>query len=65
MIYLMPGKQGEREPIQLTKVDDRIGTTGIPIDVSKVKGIVFTNQLDSPSTIELPDQKQKSWLNIY
>lgn len=50
-----PGKQGEREPIQLTKVDDRIGTTGIPIDVSKVKGIVFTNQLDSPSTIELPD----------
>jgi succinyl-CoA:acetate CoA-transferase len=52
-----PGKQGERSPIQLTKVDDRIGTIGIPIDVNKVKGIVFTNQLDSPSTIELPDHE--------
>ena len=50
-----PGNQGERSPIPLTKADDRIGTTGIPIDMSKVKGIVFTNQLDSPSTIVAPD----------
>ena len=42
---------------QLTKVDDRIGTIGIPIDMKKVKGIVFTNQLDSPSTIVAPDQE--------
>ncbi len=52
-----PGMQGDREPIMLTKADDRIGTIGIPIDVSKVKGIVFTNQLDSPSTIYPPDHE--------
>lgn len=52
-----PGKQGERMPIPLMKADDRIGTTGIPIDMTKVKGIVFTNQLDSPSTIEKPDHE--------
>ncbi|MEH7548051.1 MULTISPECIES: acetyl-CoA hydrolase/transferase family protein [Bacillaceae] len=52
-----PGKQGERSPIPLTKVDDRIGTIGIPVDMEKVKGIVFTNQLDSPSTIVPPDDE--------
>ncbi len=51
-----PGKQGERDPIPLTKVDDRIGTIGIPVDPEKVKGIVFTDQEDSPSTITAPDQ---------
>jgi succinyl-CoA:acetate CoA-transferase len=45
------GKQGERLPIPLTKVDDRIGTIGIPVDLEKVRGIVFTRQEDSPSTI--------------
>lgn len=52
-----PGKQGERDPIPLTKVADRIGTKGIPVDWKKVKGIVFTDQLDSPSTIVEPDQE--------
>ncbi len=52
-----PGKQGERLPIPIVKTDDRIGTIGIPIDVEKVKGIVFTNQLDSPSTIVPPDKE--------
>jgi succinyl-CoA:acetate CoA-transferase len=52
-----PEKQGEREPIPLTKADDRIGTCGIPIDIEKVRGIVFTNQLDSPSTIVPPDEE--------
>lgn len=51
-----PGKQGERDPIPLTKPDDRIGTMGIPIEIEKVRGIVFTNQLDSPSTIVPPDE---------
>lgn len=50
-------KQGERDPIPLTKSDDRIGTIGIPLDVSKVKGIVFTHQEDSPSTIVAPDEE--------
>ncbi|EIM05428.1 succinate CoA transferase [Planococcus antarcticus DSM 14505] len=50
------GKQGERSPIPLTAVDQRIGTIGIPIDMEKVRGIVFTEQLDSPSTIVPPDE---------
>ncbi len=36
-----PGKQGERSPIPLTKPDDRMGTTGIAVDISKIRGIVF------------------------
>ncbi|MEC5424003.1 acetyl-CoA hydrolase/transferase family protein [Virgibacillus sp. C22-A2] len=54
-----PEKQGKRSPIPVTKVDDRIGTIGIPIDIEKVKGIVFTSQLDSPSTIVAPDEETK------
>ncbi|ALS77489.1 acetyl-CoA hydrolase/transferase family protein [Planococcus kocurii] len=50
------GKQGERLPIPVTAVDQRIGTVGIPIDMEKVRGIVFTEQLDSPSTIVPPDE---------
>ncbi|WP_374703429.1 acetyl-CoA hydrolase/transferase family protein [Bacillus sp. Marseille-P3661] len=52
-----PGRQGERSPIPLVKPDDRIGTLGIPVDVDKIKGIVFTNQPDSPSTIVDPDDE--------
>ncbi|WEG12889.1 acetyl-CoA hydrolase/transferase family protein [Pullulanibacillus sp. KACC 23026] len=52
-----PGKQGERQPIPLIKADDRIGTTGISIDIEKIKGIVFTSQLDSPSSIVPPDEE--------
>ncbi|TGV04086.1 acetyl-CoA hydrolase, partial [Mesorhizobium sp. M00.F.Ca.ET.186.01.1.1] len=52
-----PGKQGEREPIPLTAVDQRIGTAGIVVDMDKIKGIVLTNQLDSPSTIVEPDEE--------
>ena len=50
-----PGKQGQRAPIPLTRVDSRIGSTGIPVDFEKVRGIVFTDQEDSPSTIVQPD----------
>ncbi|UZJ80149.1 acetyl-CoA hydrolase/transferase family protein [Fictibacillus sp. KU28468] len=52
-----PEKQGERSPIPLTKPDDRIGLPGMKVDVDKIKGIVFTNQLDSPSTIVEPDDE--------
>ncbi|WP_174615079.1 acetyl-CoA hydrolase/transferase family protein [Virgibacillus ihumii] len=54
-----PGKQGERNPISLTKPDDRIGTEGIAVAPEKIKGIVFTNQEDSPSTIVKPDEETK------
>lgn len=53
------GKQGERSPIPLVQADDRIGEKGIRIDLDKVKGIVFTDQLDSPSTIVPPDEETK------
>jgi len=49
------GKQGDRQPIPMMHPDDRIGTTGIRINPEKIRGIVFTNQLDSPSTIVAPD----------
>ncbi|TWT27359.1 acetyl-CoA hydrolase/transferase family protein [Planomicrobium sp. CPCC 101110] len=49
------GKQGERSPIPLTKASDRIGTVGIPVELEKVRGIVFTRQEDSPSPIVPPD----------
>ncbi|NRG44717.1 acetyl-CoA hydrolase/transferase family protein [Bacillus sp. CRN 9] len=52
-----PGKQGEREPIPLTKVSDRIGAMGIKVNPEKIKAIVFTNQEDSPSTIVKPDDE--------
>lgn len=52
-----PGKQGERSPIPLMKPDDRIGSLGIPVDMNKIRGIVFTNQTDSPSTITAPDKE--------
>jgi len=52
-----PGKQGERDPIPLTKPDDRIGSYGIKVDPEKIKGIVFTDQDDSPSTIVAPDEE--------
>lgn len=54
-----PAKQGEREPIPLTKPDARIGETSIQIDPEKIKGVVFTHQKDSPSTIGQPDEETK------
>ncbi|MBP2076380.1 acetyl-CoA hydrolase/transferase family protein [Oceanobacillus polygoni] len=54
-----PKKQGDRDPIPLTNVDERIGIKGIPLDFDKVKGIVFTHQEDSPSTIVPPDEETK------
>ncbi|WP_411954467.1 acetyl-CoA hydrolase/transferase family protein [Alkalibacillus sp. S2W] len=52
-------KQGERQPIPLTKTGDRIGTRGIPVDPDKIKGIILTNQADSPSPIVPPDDETK------
>ncbi|MGM0896385.1 MAG: succinate CoA transferase [Bacillota bacterium] len=50
-----PEALGKRQPIPLVSSSDRIGSPGIPIDLSKVRGIVWTDQLDSPSPIEPPD----------
>nr|WP_010648596.1 acetyl-CoA hydrolase/transferase family protein [Oceanobacillus massiliensis] len=58
-----PEKQGKRKPIPLTKADQRIGTIGIPLDLEKVRGIVFTHQMDSPSTIVQPDEETEMMAN--
>ncbi len=55
-----PGQQGERSPIPITKPDDRIGSLGIPVDIGKIRGIVFTNRTDSPSTIAAPDKETET-----
>lgn len=52
-----PEPQGMRDPIPLTKPKDRIGAIGIPVDIDKIKGIVFTNQIDSPSNIVAADEE--------
>ncbi|PKR85381.1 acetyl-CoA hydrolase/transferase family protein [Heyndrickxia camelliae] len=57
------GKQGERNPIPLSKVSDRIGTLGIPVDTDKIFGIVFTHQIDSASTIVQPDEETQTMAN--
>src|SRR5699024_12781460 len=54
------GQQGERIPIPITKADDRIGTSDIPIELTKMKGIVFKDQIDAPSTIVSPYAKKKA-----
>ncbi|MEK5176515.1 acetyl-CoA hydrolase/transferase family protein [Heyndrickxia sp. FSL W8-0496] len=57
------GKQGEREPILLKNVDDRIGSVGIPVHSDKIAGIVFTHQVDSASTIVPPDEETQIMAN--
>ncbi|MDQ1002769.1 succinyl-CoA:acetate CoA-transferase [Neobacillus niacini] len=63
-IYI-PAKQGEREPIPLTKVDQRIGTIGISVDPDKVVGIVVSYQPDAPSTIVPPDEETALMANHF
>lgn len=58
-IYI-PSYRPTRQPMPLVKVDDRIGSTAIPIDPAKIVGIVFTNQSDSFSTVTDPDEDTAS-----
>jgi succinyl-CoA:acetate CoA-transferase len=54
-IYI-PSYRPTRTPLPLVKVDDRIGSSAIPIDPAKIVGIVFTHQADSYSTVSEPDE---------
>ncbi|MCW1928995.1 acetyl-CoA hydrolase/transferase family protein [Bhargavaea beijingensis] len=54
-----PDKQGARGPIPIEKAGDRIGAQGIKVDPELIRGIVFTEQADSPSTIVQPDEETK------
>ena len=62
-IYI-PSYRPTRQPIPLTKIDERIGTQAINIDPSKIVGIVFNNELhDSPSNVTAPDDETQGIAN--
>jgi succinyl-CoA:acetate CoA-transferase len=61
-IYI-PTYRPTRTPIPLVKVDDRIGSTAIPIPAEKIVAIVITNQADSPSTVSTPDSETQGIAN--
>jgi succinyl-CoA:acetate CoA-transferase len=62
-IYI-PSYRPVRQPIPLTQVDERIGTTAIHIDPAKIVGIVFNGELhDSPSTVTEPDDETQGIAN--
>jgi succinyl-CoA:acetate CoA-transferase len=58
-IYI-PTYRPTRTPIPLVAVDDRIGSSAIPIDPAKIVAIVISNQADSPSTVLPPDAETQS-----
>jgi len=51
------GPYGARAPLPIQSPRDRFGTAAIPVDVKKIRGIVITEALDSPSTISQPDDE--------
>ena len=53
-IYL-PSERPSRQPIPLTSVSQRIGSTSIPVEPDRIVGIVITNTDDSPSANLPPD----------
>ena len=53
----IPKGYGERGPIPLQGAGERIGIVGIPLDLSKVRGIVLSEITDAPSTIVEPDEE--------
>ncbi|WP_342247111.1 acetyl-CoA hydrolase/transferase family protein [Pseudomonas sp. OTU5201] len=58
-IYI-PTYRPTRTPIPLTRVDDRIGSSAIPIDPAKIAAIVITQQPDSLSTVLPPDHETQA-----
>lgn len=52
-----PGEYPNRKIIPITQANTLIGQNSIPLDISKVIGIVFTNIADSPASIAEPDEK--------
>ena len=49
------GEYPNRTEIPIIAANTRIGTTSIPIDISKIIGIVITEIVDSPAEIAPPD----------
>ncbi|MFL9926854.1 acetyl-CoA hydrolase/transferase family protein [Herbaspirillum lusitanum] len=58
-IYL-PAARPERQPIPLTRADQRIGGAAIPFDPARIAAIVITETPDSPSNILPPDDETRA-----
>ena len=61
--HLYPDLPADPTPIPLTRVDDRIGSTAIPIPPEKIVAIVINDQPDSPSTVLPPDGETQAIAN--
>ena len=59
----IPGQRPTRQPIPLTQIDERIGTTAIQVDPARIVGIVFNDTDDSPSTVTAPDDETQGIAN--
>ena len=55
-IYL-PAPRPQRQPINLTSPEQRIGSIAIPVDPAKIAAIVITDTPDSPSSVLPPDEE--------
>src|SRR5690606_7602186 len=58
-IYV-PGARPAREPIPLTSVSQRIGSTVVRVDLDRIAAIVLTDTIDSPSTNLPPDAETQA-----
>ncbi|MDR3437058.1 acetyl-CoA hydrolase/transferase family protein [Telmatospirillum sp.] len=58
-IYI-PTHRPTREPVPVVSPDSRVGTTYIPIDPSKIAGIVIADKRDNPVKLEAPDADTKA-----
>lgn len=58
-IYI-PGDRPSREPIPLTTVSQRIGTSAIKVDPDRIAAIVLTDSVDSPSNNLPPDEQTQA-----
>ncbi|NLC35586.1 MAG: acetyl-CoA hydrolase/transferase family protein [Alcaligenaceae bacterium] len=58
-IYI-PGDRPARQPIPLTTVSQRIGSTAISVDPERIAAIVITHAADSPSSNLPPDAETQA-----
>ncbi|MDR1311425.1 MAG: succinate CoA transferase [Burkholderiaceae bacterium] len=61
-IYI-PDRFPIRHPIPIMHPRERVGSSAVQIDTSKVAGVVITNQMDAPSSIWQPDEKTQAIAN--
>ncbi len=59
----MPGERPERQPIPLTRPDQRIGSTAIPVDPRRIAAVVISEYSDSPANMLPPDEETKAIAN--